>query len=68
MKKHLKHLLSPQSVAVIGASPEPGKLGYNISDNLIRGGFHGEVFLINPNYRRHRLFRSRLCADDTKKI
>ncbi len=45
----LESLLYPQSVAVIGASRTPGKIGYEVLRNLIEGGFKGEIVPINPN-------------------
>jgi acetate---CoA ligase (ADP-forming) len=41
-------LLSPKSVAVLGASPEPGDLGHRVAHNLCTGGFGGEVVLVHP--------------------
>jgi len=38
----------PKSVAVIGASATPGKLGYNVLSNLIEDKFRGKVYPINP--------------------
>ncbi len=39
---------NPQSVAVIGAAREPGKLGYGVVDNILRYGYCGKVYPINP--------------------
>lgn len=46
----LKAFFEPQSVAVIGASTSPGKLGYTVVENLVAGGFVkvGQVYPINP--------------------
>ncbi len=44
----LESLFSPQTVAVIGASREPGKVGYEIVANLLNGGFKGKIIPINP--------------------
>ncbi|MCL2182379.1 MAG: acetate--CoA ligase family protein [Chitinispirillia bacterium] len=41
-------LLRPESVAVVGASAEPGKVGYYILSNIINDGFAGPVYPINP--------------------
>ncbi|MDR3011814.1 MAG: acetate--CoA ligase family protein [Chitinispirillales bacterium] len=41
-------LLRPSSVAVVGASSEPGKVGYEILNNVIVDGFAGEIYPINP--------------------
>jgi len=45
----LKYVLEPKSIAVIGASKEPGKLGHVIFRNFIESGFQGNVYPINPN-------------------
>lgn len=41
-------ILKPQSVAVIGASRRPDSIGWLIVDNLIKHGFRGPVYPINP--------------------
>jgi acetate---CoA ligase (ADP-forming) len=41
-------LLRPKSVAVIGASTQPGKIGYTVVDNMIKSGYTGKVYPINP--------------------
>lgn len=38
----------PSSVAIIGASREPGKLGHEILRNIIDAGFRGKVYPVNP--------------------
>jgi acetyltransferase len=44
----LQHFFSPTSVAVIGASNQPGKIGHDIVNNLKLSGFAGAVYPINP--------------------
>jgi acetyltransferase len=44
----LKAFLRPQSVAVIGASRDPQKVGAQILNNLIRSNFQGKIYPINP--------------------
>ncbi len=44
----LDALFQPQSVAVIGASRTPGKVGYDIVSNLKEGGFSGPIVPVNP--------------------
>ncbi len=41
-------LLKPKSVAVVGASADPTKVGNYVLKNLINDGFAGEIFPINP--------------------
>lgn len=40
--------LSPTSVAIIGASRDPSKIGSKIVNNILEGGYQGEVYPINP--------------------
>ena len=47
-KNHLDALFKPRSVALIGASGTPGKLGCDILYNLIHAGFQGPIYPINP--------------------
>ena len=44
----LDAVFRPRSVAVIGASTVPGKLGHDILHNLIHAGFPGPIYPINP--------------------
>lgn len=46
----LTEFFTPDSVAVIGASTNPQKLGYAVLENLVAGGFskRGTVYPINP--------------------
>lgn len=46
----LDAFFQPKSVAVIGASREPGKLGYAVVHNLIESGYakNNDVYPINP--------------------
>jgi len=46
---NLEKLLSPGTVAVIGASRTPGKVGHEIVANLQRGGFAGTLVPVNPS-------------------
>lgn len=45
----LEFFFNPKSVAVIGASTDPDKLGYAVLENLVKGGYaeQGEVYPIN---------------------
>jgi acetyltransferase len=49
--RHLEHLFRPASIAVIGASDKPGRIGTVVWRNLRDGGFHGPVWAVNkrPN-------------------
>ena len=45
----LKSLLRPESVAIIGASRTPGKVGHELVANLIQSGYEGAIVPINPS-------------------
>jgi len=51
---HLDTLFSPQSIAVIGASTKPGSVGYTLTENLLKNGYAGKVYPVNP--KTDRLF------------
>ena len=44
----LRDFFYPKSIAVIGASEAPGKLGYNVFRNLLNHHFPGKLYPINP--------------------
>jgi len=46
----LKNLLSPRSVALVGASPRRGSVGRAILENIRKAKFKGEFGLVNPGY------------------
>lgn len=48
MDPSLAPFFRPRTVAVIGASRDPTKIGYAVVDNLISCGFQGRVYPINP--------------------
>jgi acetyl coenzyme A synthetase (ADP forming)-like protein len=48
MRGALRPILAPRSIAVIGASRTPGTIGHEIVANLVRGGYTGPVYPVNP--------------------
>jgi len=44
----LDRLLRPQSIAIVGASNKPGKIGHTIVKNLIESQYEGDIYPINP--------------------
>ena len=44
----LRHVLTPASIAVIGAGAGPGTVGRAILQNIISGGFPGRVYAVKP--------------------
>lgn len=46
--RSMERLLRPRSIAVIGASRTPGTIGHELVGNLVRSGFQGAVYPVNP--------------------
>ncbi len=44
----LKNFFNPKSVAIVGASRQKGKVGYEILSNMISAGYQGKIFPVNP--------------------
>ena len=44
----LERMFNARSIAVVGASNEKRKFGYMTMDSLIRGGFEGKIYPVNP--------------------
>jgi acetyl coenzyme A synthetase (ADP forming)-like protein len=47
--RNLDAVFHPGSIAVVGASREPNKIGHVIVKNFVDGGFGGKIYPINPN-------------------
>ncbi|MDO8140764.1 MAG: CoA-binding protein, partial [Candidatus Brocadiales bacterium] len=45
----LEHFFSPKTVAVVGASRDEGKVGHDLLRNLIKYGYKGKVYPVNPH-------------------
>lgn len=48
--KNLDSIFNPGSIAVIGASPKPGKISNIIIESLKASGFPGKIYPVNPRY------------------
>ncbi len=62
--RSVHNVLHPTSVAVIGASTDPSKIGHAVLANLLRGDFSGPVFPVNPDARSVRGVRSYASVTD----
>jgi acetyltransferase len=47
----LAEIFDARSVAVVGASADPGKAGYQVLKTLLTMGYQGQVFAVNPKER-----------------
>ena len=66
---NLNNLFNPQSIAIVGASQDRGKVGNVITRNIIELGYAGKIFLVNPKHEKlfdHRSFKS--LTDITEKV
>ncbi|MCL5878880.1 MAG: CoA-binding protein, partial [Deltaproteobacteria bacterium] len=41
-------IFKPKSIALIGASKVPGKVGYSLLKNVKDGGYEGRIYPVNP--------------------
>lgn len=48
MKDPINAILSPDSIAIIGASATPGKIGYTVIKNLLDSKYSGKIYPVNP--------------------
>jgi len=44
----IEHFFDPHSIAIVGASREPGKVGYEIFAAMRKAGFEGVLYPVNP--------------------
>jgi acetyltransferase len=45
----LEAIFAPQSVAVVGASPDPDRLGNQVLRNIVQHGYQGNIYPIHPS-------------------
>lgn len=45
----IEYFLRPNSIAIIGASSNPRKIGYSVVHNVIESGYQGKIYPVNPN-------------------
>jgi acetyltransferase len=46
--RNLDGVFRPRSIALLGASDTPHRVGCVVTSNLLKGGFKGDVWLVNP--------------------
>ena len=49
-RHYLTPLFEPRSVALVGASEHPEKVGGRVLENLLAGGFGGKLHVVNPHH------------------
>ena len=50
-RKLLNEFFRPSSIAIIGASESPGKVGTVVLENIIDSGYHGKIYAVNPSHK-----------------
>ncbi|AKB27872.1 Acetyl-CoA synthetase (ADP-forming) alpha chain [Methanosarcina siciliae T4/M] len=50
-EKNLNFFFKPESIALIGASPNPEKLSHTVLESLQKMGFKGKLYPVNPGYK-----------------
>ena len=46
--RNLDRLMAPRSIVLVGASEQPGSVGEVVTRNILKAGFDGEIWLVNP--------------------
>lgn len=46
----MTNLFAPKTIALVGASPTEGTIGRVVLENLVKGGYTGKVYPVNPKY------------------
>lgn len=65
MAHRLEPLLAPRSIAVVGASPDAGRIGGMPLDLLTQFGYRGAIYPVNPKYKE--VF-GLACAPDVESL
>lgn len=48
MEKDIESIMSPESIAVVGATNRPGSVGYAVFANILNAGYQGILYPVNP--------------------
>jgi len=48
----IKSFLNPQSIAILGATPEAGKLRGMLTKTIVKNGYQGRLYFINPSHKQ----------------
>lgn len=48
MEQQLDKFFYPKSIAIVGASSKPSSLSYELVNNIIKFGYQGKIFPVNP--------------------
>ncbi|MBI5892069.1 MAG: acetate--CoA ligase family protein [Deltaproteobacteria bacterium] len=65
MQKNINFFFNPQSIALIGASPTPGKLS-NVLLQSLKKRFKGNIYPVNPKYKSIDNLKCYAAANEIK--
>lgn len=57
-KQKLRSLFAPESIAIVGASNKKGKIGTIVAENILKLGYRGKTYLVNPAYK---ILKMKIC-------
>jgi len=63
----ISYFFDPKSIAVIGASATAGKVGNTVLNNIIKSGYEGKIYPINPSTAEilgHKAYKSVIDVPD----
>jgi acetyltransferase len=49
---NLEKIFEPKSLTIIGASEKQATIGFSLIKNIVQGGYEGEIYPVNPQYKR----------------
>ncbi|MFC1585547.1 acetate--CoA ligase alpha subunit [Fibrobacterota bacterium] len=58
MPEKIQAIINPKSVAVIGATNRPGSVGLAVISNILKAGFKGVVYPVNPKAKSVQSIRA----------
>ena len=51
MANNIEYIISPRSIAVVGATNRPGSVGLAVFRNILTAGFQGVLYPVNPKWK-----------------
>ena len=58
----MRDFFRPQGIAVIGASENKQKLGYQVFEKILKAGYDGEVYPVNPKLAGEILLEKKVVS------
>ena len=68
MIKNIESIMNPRSIAVVGATNRTGSVGLAVFRNILRAGFQGVLYPVNPKARSVQSVRAYPTISDIPDI